>query len=63
MLAVIGRRCVGRLVCGMANESFDNLVTRQRTRSAMRITVGDGKMYTVLCGHLNYGTMERRGYC
>jgi len=27
MLALIVRRCVDRSVCGMANESFDSLVT------------------------------------
>ena len=34
MLASIVRRYVGRSVYGMANESFDNLVTKERTGSA-----------------------------
>ena len=51
-LALIVRRCVGRSVCVMANESFDSLVTRNWVNKDYGGIEGSTKTYTVLCGHL-----------
>ena len=55
MPALIVPRCVGRSVYGMANESFDNLVTRKKKENGVskEFVLGPSmKAYTVLCSHL-----------
>jgi hypothetical protein len=49
MLVLIVRQCVGRLVYGMANESFDNPVTRKRTVSARKLGSDHGWKHTQYC--------------